>query len=473
MSAQLADRTYRIVFVVYATVLTVSALARPVATGDSAFVATGARALVDCARAGQWTACAGTSQFGVLQHLLAIPLMALGLTVAQTVSILAATSIISVLLLLAVGYGWFRRSPLRGQFMVMVVAAGPLCVYAASAFAEALQALVFVALVMAILARRPAWAAAAAVLAASTRESAAVFLVPMCAAAVLLAPRAARRQLFIAVGAGIVGGVALLLAFNVWKFGTVVNTIYADPTHVVGDWSQRIESFAAVWLAPGGGVVWFWFIGAAAAIVLPVMTLADRQAPASNRCSAALVLVAGFLATAVLASWYAPFGWVAWGPRLMIPTVMTAAVVAIAAGAGSARRWAVRLRPLSRWLVAATVMALTILTAVPNVSALSNDVESVAFAYFTPGVVPVSGPCDVLVDPGNYFTCLNAGAWQLAPSQFTIGWAHMGSLQAVLLAVLTLGLVAIPLVAVAQLGPARPGLDAAVDGPSPDRSSLA
>ncbi len=87
---------------------------------------------------------------------------------------------------------------------------------------------------------------------------------------------------------------------------------------------HRLALSVALWLAPNGGVGWFWPLAAAVVIGLVVIAGTAARGGAERRrrsLPAVGLVVALLLTTGTLASWFAPFGWVAWGPRLMVPVL--------------------------------------------------------------------------------------------------------------------------------------------------------
>jgi hypothetical protein len=103
-------------------------------------------------------------------------------------------------------------------------------------------------------------------------------------------------------------------AFNFLRYGTVWNRQYLQPQSLVQDWSWRLHSCIALWAATNGGVAVFWPTLVIAMMGVIAAALRSRQSPLPV---AILALFLGGL-TVGLSGWFDPFGWWAWGPRLML-----------------------------------------------------------------------------------------------------------------------------------------------------------
>lgn len=428
----------------------------PRLASDAYELAVSAHALVDCAGDGAWTGCPGAARFGLLQNLVAIPLAFGGLSVFDIEMALVFVSMASAVTLLIVLERTFGVRSLRGRLAFLLVVAGPLIVYAALPFGEALQTLVFSSMAVAVL-RNKRWAIVLlTALAAATRETAAVTVLPLALAAALTA-RGPIRGRVIAIATGLALGVGALGLFNVWKFGTASNPVYAQSMYVTPGLDLRTEMLGAVWFSPNGGVVAFWFVGAMVALGFSAAVLVDRASIARERWAAATLLIGVAVTSGGLALWYSPFGAVAWGPRLMIPAVMGTAIVALQLARASVRRLIHRFRgTITGWVAVSVATVGTVATALPSIGALvSGDLTMKFFAVPLTGVV---GPCDVEVDTAQYFDCLRTGAWQSWPSQISIGLQAARSPVGIGLSLLLLALAAATFLPVAARGYAVPSM---------------
>ena len=84
----------------------------------------------------------------------------------------------------------------------------------------------------------------------------------------------------------------------------------------------------ALWVAPNGGLSEFWPLATLVTIGLVwivVANLRGRPIDLKRALPGLMVIVSLVIVTGTLASWWAPFGWISWGPRLSLPTLPAAA----------------------------------------------------------------------------------------------------------------------------------------------------
>ena len=221
--------------------------------------------------------------------------------------------------------GWFHYRarqlgrPAVGWAVMVIMLSGPLLMYAHSTFNEAVAGLLILWFADAVMGMaRPVSCIVLFWLSGITKETAAPLLAVIWIGAMFIQRARLTR------GRVVWHVVALLFAFvvtvatnagwNVPRYGTVWNRQYLQPESLVHFWSWRMHFCVALWAATNGGVAVFWpavvivMIGVIATAlwrgqsVLPVVTLA---------------LFLGGL-TVGLSGWFDPFGWWAWGPRLML-----------------------------------------------------------------------------------------------------------------------------------------------------------
>ena len=250
----------------------------------------------------------------------------------------------------SVGLAAWLSSQVKGRWapavMVILLTTSPLVYYSWLTFGESLAALLMIVLATAGLLRWPPLAVAlAAALACLTKET----IFPMVAIlggvslwATPIATRPLRRGHWIGLTLGVLVGVAISAAFNWFRYGQITNYTYGHAIEHVHGFAHRLALGVALWLAPNGGVGWFWPLGTIVVVgvaVIAGLTLRRNRAVVSDlratherrrrgipAIGLAVVLL---LMTATLASWYAPFGWEAWGPRLVMPILPAVLVVTL------------------------------------------------------------------------------------------------------------------------------------------------
>jgi hypothetical protein len=159
----------------------------------------------------------------------------------------------------------------------------------------------------------------------------------------------------------------------------------------------------AVWIAPNAGLAIFWPLAGLLVIGLVVWTVRARGIRA--RLPGLALILALLILTGTLASWYAPFGWLAWGPRLMLPVLPAVALTILVLYVE--RLDGVILRLLGTWPRAAVAGLAVIALALPQVNVLHDG--AAAFQIFSPDATCPSFPGPT--DPSAYYRCLDNSAW--------------------------------------------------------------
>lgn len=401
----------------------------PQVGGDSPTLEAGARVALDCLREGNLRSCgvspaelarvptpiplkSAVAPWPVLQYVPAVLLQALGATSWQVFTWLSLLSIVAVLLVFSLLWQVPRRlgHPALAPVGLLAAICMPLLSYAASTFGEALSALLVLAAASAGALRARPWVLAAAVLIGGiTKETAPPFVFALVVIALLGPPDrgwVANRARVVASAVGMVAGLAVNAAFNVFRFGTLTNQEYLRPEFSVPSLRQHAENLVTLIASPNGGIVWFVAPACVFVAAVGVIGLRDasrRRPPAEWWGSVALPIVALGLLTG-LARWWTPFGWNAWGPRLVLPWapafVLVALVLQPASFEAAVRR---ATRSLPR---AAVVVAIISCVALPQVGVLWRP--QAATDLFAPDRI-----CHPGLTPGGpgYYACLRHGAW--------------------------------------------------------------
>ena len=363
--------------------------------------------------------------YALFQYLPALLFTQLGMSDAAVYKALSVVSLVSFCAIVALAT-WLAHRANRvwsPAVLVVVLTTSPLVYYAWLTFGESLAALLMMMLVVATLVRWPPVAVAiVAAFACLTKETAFPVVAIVGAVSLWATPIAARplrRAHWIGLTVGILLGVVVSAAFNWLRYEQLTNYTYGHSFEHVHGLGRRIALSVAVWVAPNGGVGWFWPLGAVLAIGLvpiAVTTLRPGRPPrpgvwaASERRTRAIPAVALIasliLTTGTLASWYAPFGWVAWGPRLMMPVLTAVLVVALVIYHPEVAAFVGALRLTTGRTVLVAVVVTVV--ALPEVNILHAG--QVVGDLFTP-----DGACpriaNVQSDPGYYYHCLDHWAW--------------------------------------------------------------
>jgi hypothetical protein len=281
-------------------------------------------------------------------------------------------------------------------------------------------------------------------LVASSKETAASIVIPLVLVVwLVMSPR--RRTIALqacAVAFGSIIGFVSVLLFNVWKYGSIQNDHYTDPLRRVDDARLAVKNFLAIWISPSGGVLPFWFLGGLCALGVPLMIALRRRFDWRRRLAALLLLGILLSQTAILALWYAPFGWVTWGPRLILPIVGLVAIASIVVYESEIIQG---LRAVQYRLVLIGTVAMTsILSGIASLGFILD--RSSTLSWFNPPLLPACPQtANVELDEAFYLACaLDFAPWQLGRTlwdtglrQVTAGWAIVYVMTAIILAILT------------------------------------
>ena len=265
-------------------------------------------------------------------------------------------------------------------------------------------------------------------LAATTKETALPFLLILG----LLCARDAddgwlpARRWTLALLGGAVVGLLLNVGFNLFRFGDLTNATYLDPTSATPGIELKLRYFLSLWLAPNGGLLWYWMSACLVLVAGGIMMIRQWRWRGDLRPWLPTAVVIGLAAVnaAGLASWYAPFGWLAWGPRPSIP-MTPAFVVAVAVVGGSGLVTFIG-RVLKSAIGFTLVAAAVLVFAIPQVGVVWNPEAEAALATFDKAC-----PVEAVVqnNPDYYYGCIQHGAWRVKP---LLLWdsARTGSLSA-------------------------------------------
>lgn len=412
------------------------ALRRPAgpSSGDTIGLVHGAHSILGCISQGIWSRCDSQPQFAVppitgttphariegdvhpfalYQYIPAIILIKLGFGDLSVYRGLVVVNLVAFLGLLALA-SWV--SALTGRRWLAPVAAlalttSPLLLYAGLTFGESLAAFLVALVAVAALRRwSPVAIGVTALLACLTKETVFPIVVLLGAVGLYSSPIArARLRVGHCVGlvAGVVLGVAVSAAFDWFRYHQLTNYTYGHAYEEVPGIGRRLGFAVALWLSPNGGVAIFWTIAAVVAIGVILGAARLIRGP-RDRVAWGFggLLIVLLIATGTLASWYAPFGWEAWGPRLLLPVLPAVVICALVLGAAKLERMARAV--LSSWAGVLGVTAAVVLVGLPQVNIL-HALEAIG-ALFTPDATCPTAH-NVGSDPNGYYHCLSHLAW--------------------------------------------------------------
>jgi hypothetical protein len=322
----------------------------PKVAGDTPFLLDGTNALRACLSRHDFVGCGFTGELNVwglmspigdwplLQHVPDLAATSLGISAhSDRVRILVLLNVVAVVGSVLLARIVFSRTEQPAWFwaFVLVVLSGPLLGYTSYSWGEALASGVLVAFVAAALLQAPPVILMVAALgAALTKETAYPFVAAVGLLSLLLARRRTGRPIRRHVIWGAVGlalGFVLASLFNVVRFGSVLNTNYLQSELHTHGTVRKLEYAIGLLVAPNAGIVFFWPAAAAVLVAVSLLPFAARPPRSVDRLPALVVVATMAVLIVGLASWWTPFGWSAWGPRLTLPWVLPLVLVALVA----------------------------------------------------------------------------------------------------------------------------------------------
>ena len=361
-------------------------------------------------------ACPGVEHFPLFQHIPALLLSLAGLSDSAVLRSLAWLSTLAFLGLFLVGRVALRAGDARATpVFFLLVLTSPLLWYVNVTFAEMAAAFVVLLYTAAIVLRK-GWLAVAASLwlAGMTKETALPFLIAIGLIGLFGHGRSGWRDVRPQLAGMALGGllvVATNAGFNLFRYDSLFNTALLEPYWRVPSLDVRLSFFAGLWVSPNGGLAFFApVIVAFLAFVIWLALCAQlRDAWAGITIPGLLLLL-----TAGFSGWWAPFGWIAWGPRLLLPLLPSLVLLAVILYAAEIRHGLLFLLE-PRWRSYALTAAISVVT-LPQLAVVFST--TTLSSFFAPDSV-----CPRLTDPVRepalYYHCLDHFIWTKSPILLT------------------------------------------------------
>jgi hypothetical protein len=335
------------------------------------------------------------------------------------VRILALLGLAFLLLSVGLARTVLSRAGQAGLFwgFVFVVLTGPLLAYANTSWGEVLASGLLVCLVAAaVLQAPPPVVAVAAFGACLTKETAYPVVAALGLLGLVLARRRTKRPIahHVAWGAaGVVLAFVVTSLFNVVRFGSVLNTNYLQSEFHTPGVSRKLELAAGLLVSPNGGIFVFWTSASVlllTACLVPFTPRLRRLHSNLDTRPALVLLLASLGLIFTLASWWTPFGWLAWGPRLTLPWMLPLVLLALVAYGEQLTELARRLvAPM--WRLLLVVVAFGALT-LPHIGYLWQP-EATTARFFSPNDPHCKGRGPF--GSARHYSCLREQTWFRRP----------------------------------------------------------
>ncbi len=298
---------------------------RPRIEGDTTALVYGAYNGLACLKQGTYPGCESMGLFPLFYMAPAMVLGALGLGERAVLHLFAYFSLICFFASLAILYRILaRRDELIAKLGLVIYLSGFHLCYSHSTFTELPASTMGLALVASCLEGSSRKRNALLLFVASlAKEVAAPFLLLLAALSFLARATAKRsgvdwrREMLPLVGSA-AGSIFLAIAFNYFRFKSPFNQQYFSPFFIVQDWHHQLSFFLGIWFSPSVGALLGWpaLIGL---MPLILVKLLKDGAPMRRGATGVGVALIWGVVTLGFSKWYAPFGWMAWGPRLLLP----------------------------------------------------------------------------------------------------------------------------------------------------------
>jgi hypothetical protein len=404
------QRAFTASVVLVLCVLVARAVFQPGYDVDTMQLVRGIPHLVRCVAEGNLGGrCEGASYFAPLQHLPAAAALLFTDDFGMAMRLLVGFNLLSFVTLAVAGaFVLRRRSTALAYAWLLVLAASPLLFFATRSFSEMLACLAATALCLAIACEANLVVVAVfALLAGLSKETAPAFVGVLAATLLGSLPTAGRISVWlrpmtaVLIGAGV--SAVLGAAFNMMRFGTWWNVVYAEDFQRFHGGDSVAAFAAAALVSPSGGILFYW---PALTLLLAVAIGGDARRPRTWLIPLSLLVYCLFLG-----SWYAPFGWITWGNRLLMPWLPPLAFILLLARVSPVIRM-FRLLSARPALPIVAGAALAILSLPQWLVVLDRRWALDVFR-------PVPG-CEVIprpsVDLAYYYQCLDHYLWPTTPT---------------------------------------------------------
>ena len=379
----------RMILRVCLVILTAVVAAKYVATlnfqGDTYGMLSEVDRLLAAVHNGRWSGWQG--QFALLQKLAAILVKSQGLNTDACLAVLAFINLAAFAASLWMAWNSLGRLSRRSALVfTAIMLSGPMLWYARSTFAEVLGAFCTLGLVVACWEQAKSWQIFCWFVAAGISKDTIfpfLFMLALLSTQIGRQPGGdwtVRRSRLGLVSAACAATVLVSVTFNYMRFNSPLNLAYLVPHAIVPTWSIQLSFFLGLLFSPNGGLLFFWpaffFWLVLAGACATKSALRQRRGLALVPWVTMMLVLLGVAFG--LAKWFAPMGWVCWGPRLFLPTLPALTYLATAYYGAEMQLWLAKtiLHKRFAWLTGAVLG----LAAFPNFAVLFKpDIMSLLF----------------------------------------------------------------------------------------------
>ena len=294
------------------SLLLISFIALPFGTGDTAELVISSQKFGECLSSGAFFGCNDLERFGLSPHVLSVIIYSIFNDVNSTIT---GWAILNFSLYLYFLWDVQKRFSNHNFIILGVLIFSPLTAYAIYSYTEMSFIVFTYFLLIAIKNKKLLLVIGLGILVSAYRESSIILTIPL-SLAIIFSNQTIRLSQFAINIAPQLLGFFLYNLFNFYKYNNFVNVEYQLGR--VTESKMIISNFFGIWFSPSGGILgYFWL----SIIFLTFINLNYLRIKKKNLAFYS-ILGALILNLLLLSNWFAPFGWVTWGPRLFMPTVV-------------------------------------------------------------------------------------------------------------------------------------------------------
>lgn len=295
-------------------VLLIAFISLPFGTGDTAELVLSSQKMRECLNSGILFGCNDMERFGLSPHLISMILLSIFNDINSTIT---AWALLNFLLFIYLIYKLHEKYGDRKFFLIGTIVFSPLTAYAVYSYTEMSFIVLSFILLINIKNERYWLSAFLGMFLSGYKESAILTILPLVLAVILSNKNKLILKDYLLMVSQIIGFLTVYL-FNYFKYLEFINSEYQTAGRVK-ELNLQLSNFFGIWLSPSGGIIGYFWISI---ILLLVINLKSILKITQYQKSFYLILIAIITNALLLTNWFAPYGWVTWGPRLFMPIVV-------------------------------------------------------------------------------------------------------------------------------------------------------
>jgi hypothetical protein len=295
-------------------ILLIAFISLPFGTGDTAELVLSSQRMRECLNSGILFNCTEMERFGLSPHLISIVLLSIFNDINSAIT---AWSLLNFLLFMYLIYKLNADYADRRYFLIGTIVFSPLTAYAVYSYTEMSFIVLSFILLMNLKNERYWLSLLLGMILSGYKESAILIVLPLTLAVILSNRNKLISKDYLLITSPVVGFLSVYV-FNYFKYGEFINSEYQTAGRVK-ELNLQISNFLGIWLSPSGGIIGYFWISI---ILLLFINLTSILKINKYRKSLYIILFTIAINALLLTNWFAPYGWVTWGPRLFMPVVV-------------------------------------------------------------------------------------------------------------------------------------------------------